>query len=425
MSGNTANRNPINLFSYPSAIVHIDCDAFFTSCEQALKPSLKEKVLVTGGERGIVACPSYLAKSRGIKRGMMITEARKVCPEVMVLESDYESYSLFSTRMFSIIRRFTPEVEEYSIDEAFCDITGLRRVYRTSYENIALRIKDTIEKELGITVSVGLSSSRSLAKICSKHKKPAGFTAVPGYKLHEFLPGIPLDKVCGFGSNTVALLEKHGLKTVMDFVKKDTSWAENILGKIGRELHQELRGLTIYVISNTPKKNYLSISKTKTFTPPSNKKDFVKAQLFRNLELALAKARRFQLSADRFILYLKTQDHRTKGIEGILNRHSASINDFSGIAADLFEILFKKNHLYRATGVALLRLKSGEIYDRTLFDDPIKILKYRLVSETIDHINYKYGSGTIHTAASLRSTRGKYTASPQKTLNIPELDIKI
>lgn len=101
-----------SLSSWPRAIVHIDGDAFFTSCEEAIHPELRGRPLITGGERGIVACASYAAKRMGIKRGVPLHEARKICPGLVVLPSDYETYSLFSLRMFDIMRRFTPDVEE-------------------------------------------------------------------------------------------------------------------------------------------------------------------------------------------------------------------------------------------------------------------------------------------------------------------------
>jgi nucleotidyltransferase/DNA polymerase involved in DNA repair len=100
-----------SLQSWPRAIAHIDGDAFFTSCEEAIHPELRGKALITGGERGIVACASYTAKKLGIKRGVPLHEARKICPGLIILPSDYETYSLFSRRMFDIMRRFTPDVE--------------------------------------------------------------------------------------------------------------------------------------------------------------------------------------------------------------------------------------------------------------------------------------------------------------------------
>ena len=118
--------------SFPRAIIHVDGDAFFTSVEQSMHPSLKGKAVVTGQERGIIACASYEAKKYGINRGVSLWDAKKILPNLIILPSDYESYSLYSKRMFEIIRRYTPIVEEYSIDEGFADLTGLRRTHRMS-----------------------------------------------------------------------------------------------------------------------------------------------------------------------------------------------------------------------------------------------------------------------------------------------------
>src|SRR5262245_47494483 len=108
---------PLMLGSFPRAVVHIDGDAFFASCEQAADPELRGRPVITGKERGIAAPRSYEAKARGVIRGMRLADIRRVCPEAVILPSDYETYSLLSKRFFSIVRRYTPDVEEYSIDE--------------------------------------------------------------------------------------------------------------------------------------------------------------------------------------------------------------------------------------------------------------------------------------------------------------------
>ena len=185
-----------SLQSWPRAILHLDGDAFFTSCEEAIHPEFRGKALITGGERGIVACASYPAKKMGIKRGVPLHEARKICPDLIILPSDYETYSLFSRRMFNIMRNFTPDVEEYSIDEAFADITGMRRALRSSYEDIAIQMKKEIERSLGITVSVGLSITKVLAKVGSKYLKPAGMTVIKGRDIAQYLGDLPF-RHCG------------------------------------------------------------------------------------------------------------------------------------------------------------------------------------------------------------------------------------
>jgi len=401
MSANI-NETPdfVTLHSFPQAIVHIDCDAFFASCEQARNPRLKGLPLATGQERGIVSCPSYEAKAAGVVRGMRLGEAKKVCPKLITLPSDYELYSIYSERIFAIIRKFTPDVEEYSIDEAFCDLTGLRRIYRTSYPKIAFKIKEEIQKSLGITVSVGLSLSKTLAKICSKQNKPNGFLTMPGNRLHEFLPAISLECVCGFGPNTVSLLQKCGVRNVFDYVKKPKEFAEKLLGKIGVELWLELRGEYIYKISTAQKSKYLTISKTKTFMPPSKDKDFVKGQLMRNLESACIKLRRHNLSARTLTVYLRKADFAGSAAEGCINRHSSSTLDFTGVCAGLFEHVFEENCVYRATGVVFSDIVPEGRDSGDLFEDPIKIEKVRKIGNIIDEINSAYGKHTLHVASS-------------------------
>jgi DNA polymerase-4 len=205
------NDQPLTIRSWPRAILHLDADAFFASCEQAVHPQLRGKPVITGKERGIVAAASYEAKNRGVQRGMRLFEARKVCPDVITVPSDYETYSLFSVRMFEILRRFSPDTEEYSIDEAFVDLTGLRRSFHCSYAMIAGMIQETVEKELGITVSVGVSLSKVLAKAGSKYDKPHGLTVMPGRDIHRYLETLPVEKVWGIGPNTTAFLRKFGI----------------------------------------------------------------------------------------------------------------------------------------------------------------------------------------------------------------------
>lgn len=415
MSENTNNPVFITLASYPRAIAHIDCDAFFASCEQARDPRLKGKPLVTGKERGIISCASYEAKALGIKRGLSLLDARRICPELIVLPSDYETYSIYSERVFGIIRRFTPAVEEYSIDEAYCDLTGLRRIYRSSYKDIARQIKETIHKELDITASVGLSLTKTLAKVASRHQKPDGLTAVPGYDIHNFLKGMPLERVCGFGPNTVALLNKCGISDVSGYVARPLDFADKLLGKVGRELWHELRGEPVYEVYAEKKEKYLSISKTKTFSPASKERSLVKAHLMRNLESAFIKLRRHGLAAGTLSVYLKTADFKYRGLSGELDRHSSSTLDFTEICGRMFDMVFDGGISYRATGVILTGIVPEGTDSRTLFDDPVKIKGIADISKAIDAINSNYGKYAVHIAATNPALTGR-RAHPRNTI---------
>src|SRR6516164_7286245 len=215
---------PLTLHSFPRAIVHIDGDAFFASCEQSRRPKLQGRPVVTGKERGIAASMSYEAKARGVTRGMRLSDIRKVCPDAVILPSDYETYSLLSKRFFAIVRRYTDDVEEYSIDECFADLTGLRRPLRMSYREMVERIKADLDSELGMTFSVGLAPTKVLAKMASKWKKPSGLTVISGRHIEEYLGALPVEKVWGIGAQTSAFLAKHRIITALDFARRDESW---------------------------------------------------------------------------------------------------------------------------------------------------------------------------------------------------------
>lgn len=397
-------NEPLTIASWPKAILHVDADAFFASCEQALNPELKGRPVVTGLERGIVAAMSYEAKAKGIKRGMRIKEVKRLCPDAIILPSDYETYSLMSVRLFEILRRFSPVVEEYSIDEAFVDLTGLRRPYHSSYEEIGRKIQETIHKELGITVSIGISLTKVLAKIASKHRKPAGLTAIPGREIHLYLKDLPLSEVWGIGPNTSAYLEKLGIKTALEFARKDELFIKKHLSKPFQEIWHELNGRSVYPVIPERKEVYKSISKAGTFTPPSDDKDFIYAQLSKNLENACTKARRYGLVSDRIILFLRTQEFKDEGIELRLQRPSAYPAEILPLLKEGFERLYREKTLYRQTGVILAGLQAERPLQPTLFEEPLRIEMMERLYSILDRLSERFGKHVIVHGSSLEAT---------------------
>lgn len=396
------------LHTWPRAILHIDGDAFFTSCEEVIHPELKGRPLITGGERGIVACASYAAKRLGVKRGVPLHQARALCPGLIVMPSDYETYSLFSRRMFNIIRRFTPQVEEYSIDEAFADLTGMRRALHASYEGIALRIKKEIEREVGITISAGLSITKVLAKIASKHQKPDGFTVIPGRRIAEYLRDLPVATIWGIGPATTAYLGKMGVKTALEFASLPEKTVQERLAKPGVEIWRELRGESVYPVSAEKKTAYASISKTKTFAPSTSDRAYLYAQLLRNLESACIKARRYGLAPRKIVSFLKTQNFDTEGSEMRLDRPSAYPVEIAPVLMEQFEILYRQGELYRATDIVLADLVSTDVTQYSLFENPLKAEKIKNLYGAMDNLSNKYGKHTLHLGAShLLEVRGK------------------
>ncbi|MDA8239716.1 MAG: DNA polymerase IV [Nitrospiraceae bacterium] len=392
---------PLTIRSWPRAILHLDADAFFASCEQAVHPELRGRPVITGKERGIVAAASYEAKAKGITRGVSLYDVKKICPDAVIVPSDYETYSLFSVRMFEILRRFSPDVEEYSIDEAFVDLTGLRRSFHGPYGMIAKKMQETIGTELGITVSVGVSLSKVLAKIGSKHNKPHGLTLIPGRDIHLYLEKLPVEKVWGIGPNTAAFLRKFGIITALQFAKKDEQFIQKHLSKPYQEIWHELNGRSVYPVVTESKSSYQSISKTKTFTPPSGDETFVFAQLSKNLENACIKARRYKLSATRLILFLRTQEFRDAGLEMKLSRPTAYPIDLFKPLREGFEQIYRAGSRYRQTGVVLSGLVPEETVQYTLFDDTAKIEKFSKIYSAVDKVSEKFGKYTVYHASSL------------------------
>ncbi len=390
-----------SLSSWPRAILHLDADAFFASCEQAIHPELRGRPVITGKERGIVAAASYEAKARGVQRGVRLSDVKKLCPDAVILPSDYETYSLFSVRMFEILRRFSPDVEEYSIDEAFVDLTGLRRTYHGPYESIALKMQETIERELGLSVSVGVSLSKVLAKIGSKHKKPHGLTMIPGREIHHILETLPVEKVWGIGPNTAAYLAKHGIRTALEFATKDEGFVTKYLSKPYREIWHELNGRSVYPVTTETKSAYQSISKAKTFTPPSDDEAFVFAQLSKNLENACIKARRYHLAASRVIVFLRQQDYQSTGAELKLSRPTAFPSELYTLLREGFRELYLPATPYRQTGVVLSGLVAESGVQYGLFEDTAKIAKMAKIYESIDELSRKYGKHSVMHGASL------------------------
>ncbi len=428
------------LSHFPQAILHVDGDAFFTSVEQALHPELKGRPVVTGMERGIIACASYEAKAIGIRRGVHLHEARRMCPKLVVLPSDYESYSLFSKRMFNIFRRYSPVVEESSIDEGFADLTGLRRVFHTSYEEIARRIQKEIHDELDITVSAGLSLSKGLAKLASKFKKPNGFTAVPGDQIEGFLRRHSLDDVWGFGHNTSAMLQKMGLRTAYDFAQWTERRAEIALGKIGREIWHELRGEPVYPVTPEEKSAFASISKCKTFTAPSADRDFVHARLVRNVESAFIKMRRYRLRTSWMSVALRKKGYEQRGVEVRLNRSTSATPEVLPLVHKIFSQLFEPGVEYRATMVVLGKLEDDREVQHDLFADNVRIEKLEAASRAIDDVARQFGKHKIGLGPSLFLDRRLVTARDRKPqrqesllpgetrrqrLNIPRLFVRV
>lgn len=394
---------PLLHHSFPRAILHVDGDCFFASCEIAKNPALRGKPVVTGKERGIVSSMNYEAKAMGVTRAMKLRYIKQICPDVIILPSDYETYSLYSRRMYEIVRRYTPDIEEYSIDECFADLTGMRRPNKMSYEQMAIKIKHELDTELGMTFSIGLSVNKVTAKIGSKWRKPSGLTIIPGENLHLYLEKTAVGKIWGIGPQTSAYLTKLGIVTALDFANKDPVWVKDKLSKPFQEIHHELNGRFIYPLTLGEKHDYASISKTKTFTPPSKDKSFVFSQLSKNIENACIKLRRHGLFAKNVAIFLKTQEFRYQALEIKLSQAISTPQEILAAVREKFDSIFRPGTLYRATGVVLMNMTHSDTRTIDLFHRYELIEKVEKIYEAVDSLSARYGKHTIFLGSSVKA----------------------
>ena len=401
-------NSPLSISSFEKAIIHIDGDAFFASCEQSRNPALRGKPIITGSERGIASSMSYEAKAMGVTRGMRLSEIKKVCPNVCIIPSDYETYSLLSKRFFEIVHRYTSEVEEYSIDECFADITGLRRPLRMSYPKIAEKIKHDLDTELGFTFSIGLGPNKTIAKLGSKWKKPSGLTVIPGYLIHEFLAIKHTEDIWGIGSQTSAYLKNERVHTALEFARKDEEWVMRKFTKPTIETWQELNGKYILPLETTGKRTHTSIQKVRTFAPPSSNREFIFSQLSKNIENACIKLRRYNLAAHRGVFFIKLQTFRTVGMEIKFSRPTSIPSEIITVIERDFDRIFDANLLYRATGIVLTHLEEDTTKQLDLFSATLKAEEMKILYKSIDEINEKFGKHTVFLGSSFTAN-----ATPQ------------
>jgi len=384
---------------FPRAIVHVDGDAFFASCEQVMNPALRGKPVVTGKERGIASAMSYEAKARGVTRGMALWEIRRVCPDAVILPSNYEAYSLYAERMYNIVRRYTPIVEEYSIDECFGDITGMCASLGKSYNEIVQSIKIDLEQELGLSFSVGLGSTKVIAKLASNWDKPSGCVVIPISKTPAYLSQVPVGKVWGIGKSTAILLHRYGIATAYDFIMKPPAWVAQKVHKPYQEIHAELSGRSVLPVSVDTKRTYARMQKTKTFTPSSCDQSYVFAQLSKNIENVCIKARRHGCRAQRVYFFLKTQSFQKHGIELRLDSATCAPMRLITLARIHFNNIWQGQTMYRATGCVLLEM-TNIAPQPDLFGGHIQREDTENLGHIIDGIAARYGKHAVYISSS-------------------------
>ncbi|MDY6855157.1 MAG: DNA polymerase IV [Thermodesulfobacteriota bacterium] len=225
-------------------IMHLDMDAFFASVEQQVNPRLRGKPIAVCGSkrRSVVTAASYEARPYGVKAGMPTNLARKVCPQLILVETDIPKYVDTSMRILSIFRDFTPKVEVYSIDEAFLDITGSLLLF-SGAENIAGLIKERIREELGLTCSIGIAPNKLMAKLASEMKKPDGLMVITSEDIPIILKRLPVKEMPGIGEKLACHLASMGIQTCKELGVTPVSMLTRRFGIIGERLHKMGQGI--------------------------------------------------------------------------------------------------------------------------------------------------------------------------------------
>ncbi len=226
-------------------IAHVDCDAFFANIEKRDRPELRNRPVAVGGvgKRGVVAAACYLARTWGIRSAMPMATARRLCPELVTLPPDREKYAREGARIAAMMRDITPLVERISIDEAFLDLSGTERLHGAPPALMLARLARRVERETGLTISIGLSFNKFLAKMASDLDKPRGFAVIAHAQAQNFLDALKIEDLWGVGAAAAQTLKRHGIATVKDLRERDRTWLLARFGKWGLHLHDLAHGI--------------------------------------------------------------------------------------------------------------------------------------------------------------------------------------
>ncbi|MBR2069628.1 MAG: Y-family DNA polymerase [Candidatus Gastranaerophilales bacterium] len=382
-------------------IALVDCNNFFVSCERLLKPELIGKpVCVLSNNDGCVVSRSNEAKKMGVEMGAPYFIAKNQFKKVIFLSGNLPYYCEISKRVMDKLQDFTPDIEIYSIDEAFLDLTGLRKTFNCSYEEITERIVKDIKEEIGIDVSVGLSYSKVLAKLANDKAKnlqktlPDKKTYKIGYRqIKEELKGTLISEIWGIGRNTQALLNKYLIQTAYDFISQDDIWIKKKMGKIGLDMKQELLGNSISpVIAGdiAPK----SISRSESFKEFQTDKNYIQEQLNSHIHKVCKKLREENQMTSCISVMLRTKDFQVENIKLNLAYPINIEFDLIEKSKEMLNQIFKKGVIYRSVGFCAYKLTSAETQQISIFDSNQTLKKQELL-KSCDKLEERFGRGII------------------------------
>ena len=387
-------------------VCHIDMDAFFVSVEELFDPSLKGKPVVVGGQanqRGVVAAASYAARKFGIHSAMPLRTAARLCPQALFVDGHPERYREYSKKVYAVLTGFSPQVEMASIDEAYIDLTGTGRLLGPPLK-AAHALHEAIREATSLRCSLGLASSRLVAKVSSDQAKPNGVLYVLPGKEASFLAPLEVRKIPGVGKKTEAALHKFGIRRVGDLAALDEGLLKTHFGRWGLALAGKAQGLDAggwfdsEIGANEDPK---SISHEHTFGEDSADGERLETTLLKLSEMVAKRLREHRLYSRTIQLKLRNEDFVTITRACTLDHATQLDREVAGAAIRLFRQAWDGKTPIRLLGVHAGGLEQSE-GQMNLLEEP-KTARLRDAFRSVDHIRNRFGGTSISLAKTLNA----------------------
>ena len=381
-------------------ILHVDMDAFYAAVEQRDHPEFRGKPLIVGADpkngrgRGIVATCSYEARKLGVHSAQPISQAWKLCPQGIYVQPGMAKYERASHRIMSILLEYSDLVEQISIDEAFLDVTGSRRLFGSGPE-IAARIKSRVRREQQLTCSVGVAPNKFVAKVASDLRKPDGLVVVQPGKEKEFLAPLPVSRLWGVGRKTDEYLAGLGFQTIGQIAALPTTRLAGRLGKVGEHLWELANGIDDRPV--VPEEGYKSIGHEMTFEHDTSDMELLHDTLLELAEKVAHRLRLHQARARTIAVKFREADFTTKTRRTTLGESVDTSERIFPTAWKLMRPLVRQRVLVRLIGVYASNLESEGEGQLPLFAESAS--KDRQLAAALDDITRRYGDQAITRAA--------------------------
>ena len=374
------------------AIAHVDCDAFYATIEKRDDPSLRDQpVIVGGGKRGVVAAACYVARTYGVRSAMPMFTARRLCPHAVVVPPDMDKYVRVGREVRRLMLELTPQVEPLSIDEAFMDLTGTERLHCMIPAKSLARFAARVEQALAITVSIGLSANKFLAKIASDLDKPRGFAVLGGGEARAFLAGKPVGFIWGVGKASEKRLARDGYVTVADLAAAPEGELARRYGAEGVRLARLSRGIDARMV--TPEREAKSVSAETTFDRDLTALRPLERRLWSLSEKVSARLKAGGIAGSTVTLKLKTDDFK-------IRTRARALGDPTQLAEKIFaagrELLARETDgtPFRLIGIGVSEIVAAEKADPADLVDQAGRRK-ALAEHAVDRVRAKFGRAAV------------------------------